>query len=111
MRLQVKGQKLRPSQRAKVALPAKVADPFYLSMEWRTLVERLKIERFGSAKNARCQDHQCRSPERRGIRVFGDHVRELKDDGAKLDPHNVLFRCGSCHTRVTAERRATRLHR
>jgi hypothetical protein len=101
--------KVSPSRRVKVTVAPKAADPFYLSAEWRAFVEAEKIRRFGSARNARCQDHQCRMPERRGIRVFADHIVELRDDGAKLDPMNVLFRCGSCHTRVTAERRARRL--
>lgn len=109
MRLKVVGRKLKPSTRAKVSVPDKVADPFYTSPQWRTFVDRLKIERFGSALNARCQDHQCRTPERR-CRVFGDHTIEIKDGGPRFDPHLILFRCGSCHTRVTAERRGVRHH-
>ena len=111
MRLRAAGPKLKPSDRAKVRMPDKIADPFYLSAEWRAFVERLKVERFGSPQNARCQDRQCKYPDRRGssVRLFGDHVVEIKDGGAKLDPRNVLFRCGSCHTRVTAQRRASRL--
>jgi len=88
--------------------PPKKADPFYLSPEWRALLARLMVERFGSPANARCEDPLCKSPGRRGVRLFGDHVHELKDGGAPLDPHNVLFRCGSCHTRKTAEARAVR---
>lgn len=94
-------------RRVKVA--EKKADPFYLSPEWRALVEELIVERFGSRANARCEDPQCRSPRRRGIRVYGDHVQELRDGGAALDPGNVLFRCGACHTRKTARARAARI--
>lgn len=83
--------------------PAKTAARFYLSPEWRTLIARLIGER-----GRRCQDTQCKMPWRRGIRVFGDHVKELEDGGAPLDPDNILLRCGSCHTRKTAEARAAR---
>ncbi len=43
------------------------------------------------------------------MRVFGDHVRELKDGGALLDPRNVLLRCGSCHTIKSNAERAKRM--
>lgn len=88
--------------------PPKVADPFYLSGEWRAFVDRLKGERFGSARNARCEDPKCKHPERRDAMVSGDHIIELKDGGAPLDPRNVLFRCGSCHTRKTLEQARAR---
>ena len=42
------------------------------------------------------------------MRVFGDHIIELKDGGALLDGRNVMLRCGSCHTRKTFEERAKR---
>ena len=77
------------------ALPAaKTTDPFYLSPEWRALVADIIRER-----SARCEDPTCRFPGRSGVRVFGDHIVELKDGGAPLDKTNVMLRCGSCHTR------------
>lgn len=81
----------------------KTADPFYLSREWRRLMSVLVATR-----GRRCQDPACLSPQRTGIRVFGDHVVELADGGAPLDPSNILLRCGSCHTRKTAAARAAR---
>ena len=85
----------------------KVADQFYVSPEWRLFVQGLKVDRFGHPSNAHCQDPKCKYPGR-GCRVFADHVVEIKDGGARLDPRNIMFRCGSCHTRVTNERKALR---
>jgi 5-methylcytosine-specific restriction protein A len=100
--------KLGPPSRVKVPLPKKVADPFYTSPAWRSFVERLKVARFGSVEAARCEDTACREPGAIGVKVFADHCVELKDGGAPLHPGNILFRCFSCHSRVTAERRARR---
>ncbi len=78
------------------ALP-KVADPFYQSPEWRTLVRDIKRER-----GAFCC--MCGS----GHRVTGDHVVEIKDGGEKLDERNVQLLCHGCHQRKTARERARR---
>ncbi len=43
------------------------------------------------------------------VRVFGDHIVELKDGGAPLDKANVMLRCGRCHTRKTIKARAARM--
>jgi hypothetical protein len=61
-------------------------------------------------RGRRCEDprHDPSRP-RTGIRVFGDHIVELADDGAPLDPTNVMLRCGSCHTRKTAAARGARM--
>ena len=87
------------------AQPApKLADRFYTSPEylaWRAIV----IARAGG----RCQDPACQRPGRRASRLFADHVVELKDGGAPLDPANGLARCGSCHTRKTIAARAARM--
>ena len=85
------------------ALPAKVADPIYGTAEyrrWRGIV----IGRAGG----RCRDPHCAQPFRAGIRLFADHVVELKDGGAPFDPDNGLARCGACHTRKTVAERARR---
>ena len=84
--------------------PAKTANQFYLSPEWRALVAEIIRER-----GARCEDPQCRYPGRTGIRVFGDHITELQDGGAPLDKANIMLRCGSCHTRKTNTERAKRI--
>src|SRR5690348_2732457 len=56
LKLRTLGQRLKPSTRAKVALPAKKADPFYLSPEWRALMAAIIKARFGGPENARCED-------------------------------------------------------
>lgn len=84
--------------------PAKTANQFYLTPEWRALVAEIIRER-----GARCEDPQCQYPGRNGIRLFGDHIIELQDGGAPLDKTNVMLRCGSCHTRKTNAVRAQRM--
>jgi len=103
--------RLRTLDTMTAAPAAKTADPFYLTPEWRALVDRLIAARFGSRAHAKCQDSACQQPHRRGIRVFADHVKELRDGGQALDPANILFRCGSCHTRKTIATRAARMAR
>jgi 5-methylcytosine-specific restriction enzyme A len=75
----------------------KVADPFYLSAEWRTLVRDIKRSR-----GAFCVI--CGS----GKRIIGDHIREIKDGGERLDERNVQLLCHACHQRKTARERAKR---
>jgi hypothetical protein len=59
----------------------KTAAPIYGSPEWRSLIAGIIRER-----GRRCEDPKCKTPGRTGMRVFGDHIRELGDDGALLDP-------------------------
>lgn len=86
------------------ARPApKTAEPFYSSRPWRELLEQIF-----QARGRRCEDPRCERPRGPWRRIYGDHVVELQDEGAKLDPANVMLRCASCHTRKTAEERAKR---
>ena len=78
--------------------PLKRADAFYVSKEWRALMGTILKQR-GRA---------CERCGRSGCRIFGDHIVELKDSGAKLDPKNVQLLCGSCHTAKTARAKAQR---
>lgn len=84
-------------------LPPKLCDPFYLSREWRALVERIKRER-GEA----CEDPSCIGPHHPGQRIYGDHIVEIQDGGAKLDPSNVMLRCARSHSLKTVRERARR---
>ena len=84
----------------------KRVDPIYKTPEY----ESWRAEVIGRA-HGRCQDPRCQHPGRRGMRLFADHVVELKDGGAPFDPSNGLARCGSCHSRKTAEERAKRMRR
>ena len=104
MRLKTLGSRLATLDTRAAPPAVKRAEPFYLSPGWRALMARLIRER-----GRRCQDARCKTPHRTGIRVFGDHIEELKDCGDALDETNILLRCGSCHTRKTNEQRAKRL--
>jgi 5-methylcytosine-specific restriction protein A len=85
------------------ALPPKVADPFYSSVEWIALRDRVRREARG-----RCQAVGCGRSERR---MFVDHIIELKDGGAPLDRSNVWLLCASHHAGKTAAERARRTAR
>ena len=98
--------RLGPPKRTILKLPEKRADPFYLSPEWRALMASIIRQRGRICEDP---DHDPASP-RSGIRLFGDHVIEIKDGGARLDPRNVMLRCGTCHSRKTAKARAARYH-
>ncbi len=77
----------------------KRADQFYLSQEWRELIARLIRQR----------GRRCEACPQRDCRLIGDHVVELQDGGAPLDPANVQLLCQPCHNRKTARRRADRM--
>ncbi|WP_025885940.1 HNH endonuclease signature motif containing protein [Asaia prunellae] len=79
------------------ALP-KQTKAIYLSPEWRGLISRLLAQR----------GRRCEVCGRTGCRIFGDHIHELKDGGAPLDPGNIRLLCGSCHSGKTARVRAIR---
>ncbi|MEL6707622.1 MAG: HNH endonuclease signature motif containing protein [Pseudomonadota bacterium] len=99
-RLKQFGRRIAPTQRRVGALP-KVADRFYTSKEWRSLVARLKRER-----GAFCE--RCGAGGK-GVRLIGDHKREIKDGGAKLDPANIEIMCSACHSVKTANAKAERV--
>lgn len=76
------------------------SSPFYDTKEWRNLVTSL-IESRGRL---------CERCGHFGGKLIGDHIRELRDGGAKLDPRNVRLLCDPCHKRKThaeAVRRAS----
>jgi hypothetical protein len=96
---------LRTMDTRTVRPPAKRADDFYLSPAWRRLMSEIIRER-----GRVCEDPDCDGrTHHAGMRVFGDHIRELKDGGAPLDKRNVMLRCGASHTRKTAAVRAERM--
>lgn len=79
----------------------KQADPFYSSPEWTALRARLIRER----------GPVCETCGNEGARLVVDHVVELKDGGAALDPTNLRLCCWSCHGRKTSAERAKRTAR
>jgi 5-methylcytosine-specific restriction enzyme A len=82
----------------------KRAEPFYVGADWKQLMRQI-IKQRGRA----CEDprHDPARP-RLGVRLLGDHVVELRDGGARLDPRNVMLRCYACHARKTADERQRR---
>lgn len=77
----------------------KVADAFYRSPEW------LAVRRAVEARDGKF----CRCCGKAGVRLFADHIVEIKDGGAKLDPANVQLLCGGCHGRKTEQAKAARV--
>jgi 5-methylcytosine-specific restriction protein A len=83
----------------------KTAAPVYSSPEWRALIANIIRER-----GRRCEDPKCQSPNRAlGQKIYGDHIIELSDGGALLDPCNVLLRCAPCHGKKTTTERNKRM--
>src|SRR3546814_20236885 len=72
-----------------------VAEQFYSSREWRSLVASIKRER-----GDRCERPGCTTPTQR---VIADHIVERKDGGADLDAGNIELLCFTHHQRKTAE--------
>jgi hypothetical protein len=96
-----------PPAAARLTKRPKVSDQFYSSPEWRALVRGLIATR-----GRRCEDPQCTTPNRGADeRIYGDHIHELKDGGAPLDPGNVMLRCAPCRGRKTADEARKRMAR
>ena len=91
----------------RVQPPAKRADPAYVSPEWRSLVARIIAERGRQCENC----GRFRDEDGAPIRIFGDHIVELKDGGPLLDAGNVMLLCGSCHTAKSNWERTKRMRR
>lgn len=86
----------------RTAKPApKTADPHYQTQEHRAWSAAV-IRRAGGV----CQGERC---GRTDTRLFADHIVELKDGGAALDPANGQALCGTCHTTKTHRQRARRM--
>ena len=88
----------------RVRSPEKAADPVYSSPEWRALLSEIIVRR-----GRRCE--QCgaaRDDAGAPVKIYGDHIVELRDGGSLLDPANVQFLCAECHGRKTAAIRAAR---
>ncbi len=81
--------------------PPKQPDPHYSSTAHRTWRAAV-IARAG---------HACQRCGRRGVRLFADHIVELRDGGAALDVTNGQALCGACHTTKTVAVRAARMAR
>lgn len=89
----------------RVPPPPKTPEPFYTSQAWVSFITDIRHER-----GDRCEDsqHNPKYP-RVGLRIYGDHIKELRDGGAALDKANIMLRCARCHGKKTAEERAKRM--
>lgn len=66
------------------------------------------MDRIIKTRGRICEDPHCDTPHGPWRIIVGDHVVEIADGGARLDPANILLRCQACHNRKTAKGRATR---
>jgi 5-methylcytosine-specific restriction enzyme A len=83
----------------------KVADPFYLSAAWRSLIKAIIAKR-----GRRCE--QCgrtHNPDGTPVRIYGDHIKELRDGGRPLDPSNIRLLDQGCHGKKTIAERIKRM--
>lgn len=83
---------------ARLRAAPKVAESFYQSKAWRSLVTRRK----------RDPDYIAALLRARGGRVILDHIDERKDGGADLDPLNTQWLTMPEHAAKTAKARAKR---
>lgn len=90
---------LRPANLSAANLPPKTADAWYGTPEHRAW-SRAVIKRAG---------HRCQECGRTETRLFADHIVEIVDGGARLDPANGRALCGRHHTIKTAKARVARL--
>lgn len=86
--------------------PAKKAESIYHTPEfkaWRAEV----IERAGGRCEHMANGQRCPKAQPAN-RMFADHIKELRDGGAKFDPLNGQCLCGAHHTAKTMAERARR---
>lgn len=86
------------------AKPAtKTTDPYYHTPQhrrWRYVV----MQRAGWA----CQGCGAQSTPQARVTLYADHIAELSDGGAPLDPANGQALCGGCHQQKSADQRKAR---
>ncbi|NVO13884.1 MAG: HNH endonuclease [Rhodoplanes sp.] len=52
--------------------------------------------------------YACEACGARGVKLYADHIHELRDGGAALDPANGQCLCAGCHMVKTTTARAER---
>jgi 5-methylcytosine-specific restriction protein A len=96
-RVAMAGQRLTPRP--------KVKDHVYERADWRACIAGIIKQR-----GRRCENPSCKTPNHgAGQRIFGDHIQELSDGGALLDPRNIQLLCSSCHVSKTIAARKKRM--
>ena len=101
------GPLLRAFDTSTTKLPPKLRDPAYATPDyraWRALV----VARAGGRCEAVERGHRC-TKEQPEHRMYADHIIELKDEGALLDPNNGRCLCASHHLFKTNAARDRRL--
>jgi len=94
VRLVAAGSRFGGNVAGKVASMPKRALPFYQSAEWVALVKMRKLSPdYEAAKARRKYQHE---------RLVLDHIAEMKDGGAALDPANTQWLTHSEHQAKTA---------
>lgn len=84
---------------SRVQAPSKkVTDPHYGTQAHKDWAAEV-IRRAG---------YQCEECGAKDVRLYADHVKEIRDGGAPLDPANGCARCARCHGRKTADERKKR---
>lgn len=104
MKLRTIGPKVRLLDTRKVKVAEKTADPHYSTPEHRAWRAKVVAKAHG-----RCQDPAHVGSHEPGIRLFADHIKELRDGGDPFAVSNGMARCGACHSRKTAAARQARL--
>ena len=104
------GPSIRTFEHRRIKPEEKKADPFYLTPEYRAWREKV-IGKAGRRCEAVDHGNRCRKSEfnRPPDRMFADHIKEVRDGGAKYDPVNGQCLCGRHHTLKTVDARAKRL--
>lgn len=84
-------------------VPAKKAETFYQSKEWRRAAEIAK--RRAGHRCCRCGAHRSQG------RQIVDHIIERKDGGSDFEQSNLQLLCMPCHNTKTAREKAKRNRR
>lgn len=96
-RLKTLKPKIKIISTSRVPELPRVIERLYSSTQWLALMATLRRQRGNACAH-------CGSKGR----TVGDHIVELKDGGAPLDPSNVQLLCWPCHTTKTNIARARR---
>ena len=103
-RVKIAPPRLKAADSRRVKPEEKRALPIYSTSEYR--VWRAEVIRRSGGQ---CQDPTHDLNRARSGKLYADHVQELRDGGAPIDPRNGLARCASCHERKTIAARVARL--
>lgn len=82
----------------------KQTNAFYLTPEWRAKVRELVYRRGRQCEKCGKRRDHGGTP----IRLYLDHIIELRDGGALLDDNNLELLCAACHTKKSIAERIKR---